>query len=228
MSSDGEQVFIVEEFGGAGTGSGLGYGVAVGMVPQRRRPGMWQTGSNRLVARELKTEGKLKWEVGGPTGEDEPKLAGAFFLGPPLVLQGRLYALAEMKGQEIRLVVLSAKTRQARLVAATVRGRAEHPSGPERRTGGATPSFADGVLVCPTSAGAIVAVDATTRNLLWGYQYPRSQPAGNLGAMRMQMYPIEQHIGDHWADGTVTIADGKVRGHAGRIRLPLRAESDQR
>ena len=28
--------------------------------------------------------------------------------------------------------------------------------------------------------------------------------------MRMQMFPIEQHIGDHWADGTVTIADGKV------------------
>ena len=79
-----------------------------------------------------------------------------------------------------------------------------------RRTGGATPSFADGVLVCPTSAGAIVAVDATTRNLLWGYQYPRSQPAVNLGAMRMQMYPIEQHIGNHWADGTATIADGKV------------------
>jgi hypothetical protein len=42
---------------------------------------------------------------------------------------------------------------------------------PQRRLAGATPSFADGVLVCPTSTGVVVAVDLATRALLWGYQY---------------------------------------------------------
>jgi len=106
MSSDGEQVFIVED-----PGSALNHQPTfVRAAPRRALPSGWPRASfNRLISRELKTEGKLKWEVGGATGEDEPKLAGAFFLGPPLVLQGRLYVLAE-KGQEIRLVVLSAKT----------------------------------------------------------------------------------------------------------------------
>ena len=35
MSSDGQQVFIVEEFGGGGTGGGLGVGGSLGLVPQR-------------------------------------------------------------------------------------------------------------------------------------------------------------------------------------------------
>ena len=64
---------------------------------------------NVLTACELSTQGKLKWQVGGPSGEDEPQLAGAYFLGPPLPLQGRLYVLAEING-EIKLWVLDAAT----------------------------------------------------------------------------------------------------------------------
>ena len=78
----------------------------------QRRCSVNTRGTNRLAARELRTQGKLKWEVGGVTGEDEPKLAGAFFLGPPLPLLGNLYALAEMKGQEIRLVVPLGRNRR--------------------------------------------------------------------------------------------------------------------
>jgi hypothetical protein len=63
--------------------------------------------SNQLAALDLKTEGSLTWIVGGTSGEDEPALAGAFFLGPPLPLQGELYAIAELDG-EIRLCVLDA------------------------------------------------------------------------------------------------------------------------
>ncbi len=169
---------------------------------------------NRLAARELKTEGKLKWEVGGPGGEDEPKLAEAFFLGPPLPLQGRLYALAEMKGQEIRLVALSAKTGKLDWSQQLCRVEQNISQEPERRSGGASPSFADGVLVCPTSAGAVVAVDLTSRSLLWGYQYPRGQQQvgiNRVNAMRMPVFTgIERRIGDRWVDSMVTIADGRV------------------
>lgn len=132
----------------------------------------------------MKTEGKLKWEVGGNTGEDDPKLAGAFFLGPPLPLLGRLYVLAEMKGQEIRLLVLSAKTGQLEWSQQLAVVEQNILQDPFRRAAGAMPSFADGVLVCPTAAGAIVALDLTTRSLLWGYQYPRDQRGQvNLGRL---------------------------------------------
>ena len=43
-----------------------------------------------------------------------------------------------------------------------------------RRLAGASPSLAEGILVCPTSAGAVVAVDLATRTLRWGYQYGRT------------------------------------------------------
>jgi outer membrane protein assembly factor BamB len=59
---------------------------------------------------------------------------------------------------------------------------------------GASPSLAGGVLVCPTTAGAVVGVDLGTRSLLWGYSYPR--PA----------YPSESQS----ADARATIADGRV------------------
>jgi outer membrane protein assembly factor BamB len=91
-----------------------------------------------------------------------------------------------------------------------------------RRNAGATPSFADGVLVCPTSAGAIVGIDLTTRSLLWGYQYPRLPQGGidRFNAVRFGMYPgAERRTNEHWADACVTIADGRA--------LVTPVESDQ-
>jgi len=169
--------------------------------------------SNCLAARELRTQGKLRWQVGGMTGEDEPKLAGAFFLGPPLPLLGRLYALAEFRGQEIRLVALSPKTGE--LEWSQQLAVVEAPVGNDgfRRNAGATPSFADGVLVCPTSAGAVVGMDLTTRSLLWGYQYPRVQQyAGDRFVnARLAIYPgTERRSNERWTDATVTIAEGRV------------------
>ena len=51
--------------------------------------------------------GKSGLERGGKKGQFgiEPKVAGAFFLGPPLPLMGQLYVLAEIK-EEVRLEVL--------------------------------------------------------------------------------------------------------------------------
>ncbi|MBI3840169.1 MAG: PQQ-binding-like beta-propeller repeat protein, partial [Planctomycetia bacterium] len=219
ISSDGGQVYYVDDLGLAGvTASPL----RTFMPNGQQRFSANSRGANRLAARELRTQVKLKWEVGGLTGEDEPKLAGAFFLGPPLPLLGRLYALADIKGQEIRLVVLSAKTGSLEWSQqlAVVEPNVSQDS--FRRNAGATPSFADGVLVCPTSAGAIVGIDLTTRSLLWGYQYPRLQQSNvdRFNAMRFGIYPgSERRASEHWADGCVTIAEGRA--------LVTPVESDQ-
>ena len=50
---------------------------------------------NVLVALDLSKEGKYRWRIGGSTGEQEPELADAFFLGPPLVVGEDLFVIAE-------------------------------------------------------------------------------------------------------------------------------------
>ncbi len=217
LSSDGGNVYYIEDLGLGVSGSPLRT-----VLPNGRQVMVNSRSTNRLAARELRTQGKLKWEVGGVDGGDEPKLAGAFFLGPPLPLLGQLFALAEIREQEIRLVVLSTETgalawsQQLAVVDPSV----THDS--YRRNAGATPSFADGVLVCPTSAGAVVAVDLATRSLDWGYQYPRFQQDApdRFNAVRFAIYPgSERRTNEHWVDATITIADGRV------IVTPV--ESDQ-
>lgn len=208
MSSDGSKVFVIEDVDGE---VGTTRTAVVNFAGQRVR-GV-ERSSNRLAAFDLRTEGKLCWSIGGDSGEDEPKLAKAYFLGPPLPLLGKLYALAEMRGNEIRLVVLSAKTGE--LEWSQQLAVFDVNTNDYRRTSGATPSFADGVLVCPTSAGAIVAIDLTTRSLLWGYEYPKSMQLRMNGLQMLRagmgVYGTGQRQqNDRWVDASLTIVDGKV------------------
>ncbi len=214
LASDGRQVYLIRDLGGGP--NPISANAAMPMFRRRgfNVPNDNQAPSNKLIACELRTQGKLKWEIGGPSGEEEPKLAGAFFLGPPLPLQSRLYVLAEIKG-EIKLCVLDPATghldwsQQLAVVETNVQ------QDPIRRLVGCTPSFADGVLVCPTSAGAVVAVDIVNRSLLWAYLYARnSQNPQNQVIVRgpavvfstnVAGYPLER-----WTDASATIAEGYV------------------
>jgi outer membrane protein assembly factor BamB len=202
ISSDGECVFAL-------------WGLASGAVRPSvlvqpfgvQRPNESNASSNKLVALDLKAEGKLRWIVGDEHGTDEPKLAGAFFLGPPLPLMGQLYALAEIN-ESLQLVVLDPN--DGSLVWSQQLAYVDAQSveaNPERRAAGATPSYSDGVLVCPTSCGAVVAVDVSSRSLLWGYQYPISGPRPRIG-IRYRYTP--KQIGERWSDATVTISEGRV------------------
>jgi len=166
---------------------------------------------NTLVALDLKREGYRLWEVGGPDSE-VPELAEAFFLGSPLVLSGHLYILAEIKNG-VRLVALDPKTGKLLWSQHLVDLERNIDNDPFRRLAGATPSHADGVLVCPISAGVAIAVDLTSRTLLWAYSYEQSfsQNANQMRLMMMRGYPVSQtRKNDRWADGSVTIAKGRV------------------
>ena len=81
-----------------------------------------------------------------------------------------------------------------------------------RHVAGLSPSYADGVLVCPTAAGAVVAVDLTTRSLVWGYQYPSAMQTNR---MHFRGFPISNPASssggnDHWFDAALSLADGRV------------------
>jgi len=171
LSSDGRLLFLLDNLGPAAGGS-----PAVAMLLFNRRAAVpfVPAGSRslpQLVALDLKQEGKIAWAVGGQTSPEEPRLEGVFFLGPPLCDQGRLYLLGEKNG-DVSLYVLDAAAGRllwSQLVAVPPR---DVFSDPVRRLAGATLTLADGILVCPTTSGGVVAVEPATRMLRWACQYP--------------------------------------------------------
>jgi outer membrane protein assembly factor BamB len=219
MTSDGERVFLVHEGDIQDAMRG----------PQRTRSpramfmpngavvaGFGLATHNVLSAHSLRRQGAIEWEVGGSESESEPELAGAYFLGPPLPLQGELFALAEIKGG-ISLVAIDAATGKLEWMQQLAMVELNVLQDPTRRMSGASPSFADGVLVCPTSAGAVVAVDLATRSLLWGYQYPRTAEQERLANQRAAIgwngngaSALPVNPGSRWSDSSVILADGRV------------------
>ena len=213
LSSDGRCVFAIEDldlgFGPAGNmlfRLGRVVGRIPGIVPGVNNE---QTSlCNRLAAYDIRS-GKLKWNLGGPAGQYALRQAETFFLGPPLPLMGQLYVLGEIKG-EIRLMALDGATGNllwSQQLAVVEQSIAQDPL---RRWAGVSPSYADGILVCPTSTGAIVGVELATRSLLWGYRYghDRNRHRPNFGMM------VPNYSGgtaaSRWIDGSVSIADGRV------------------
>ena len=124
------------------------------------------------MALDLATEGKLLWLLGAGA-DGESGLANAFFLGPPLPLNGRLYVMVEIAG-DINVCCLDPATGNElwrQQVVAVESGGIE--SDPIRRVAGATPTYHEGLLICPTGAGAIVAIDLADQMLRWGVNYDR-------------------------------------------------------
>ncbi len=206
LSSDGQQVYAIEDLmpstGAMNARQLVRRGVRI--MPGQPQP------YNRLTAHEIRT-GKLKWHLGGPSDEFALRMAETFFLGPPLPLQGQLFVLAEAK-DEIRLLALDAATGDllwAQPLAIVEQGVLYSPA---RRLSGLSPAYADGILVCPTSAGALVAVDLATRSLLWGYRYTQSLASRQripLFAGQLGRYPGSPQL-SRWTDANPMVVDGHV------------------
>lgn len=136
--------------------------------------------TNKLVAYALHG-GRLLAEIGGPRDDPALPLGGYFFFGPPLVHRGRLFALAEAAGVvrllQLRMVAEPTphfEVEWAQALAAPGRLLNEAPL---RRLAGMAPSAAGSLLICPTTAGLVVAVDPIQQKLCWGYQYDSLEPA---------------------------------------------------
>lgn len=203
VSSDGERVFVVEE-----SEPDANRIDPINDDPFRARPLNQEPPTNLLTALSLKREGAKLWTAGYNNSE----LEKTFFLGPPTPAEGELFSIVEKAGA-ISLVSLDPAT--GKVVWKQKLVHVENTSiamDPLRRNAGAMASYADGVLVCPTSAGAVVGVDLATRRLLWAHPYPR----GEGGGRRFQSDPfisprmLSSRYGERWADSAPTIADGRV------------------
>lgn len=165
--------------------------------------------TNRLSAYELATEGKLAWEIDGVNATGD--LAGVFFLGAPLAVDGSLYVLAEIRSA-IYLLALDPATGELQWRQQLAGLEIGIGLDPQRRLTAATPSYSAGVLVCPTTAGIVVAMDSIRREFAWVYRYPRQ--ADSLTTIRPgwqnRQDIVVQRGNNRWLDNSAVIADGKV------------------
>lgn len=166
VSSDGERVFMIDDLGLIESERFNPFGM--------RAASAVEASKNTLVALDLATEGKLLWRLGA--AETTPsEFSEAFFLGPPLPVRGQLYVLVEMAG-EIALVCLDPRDGSEvwRQILVSVESSGI-TTDPVRRVAGASPTYHEGLLICPTGAGITVAVDLIDRTLRWANEHPRNR-----------------------------------------------------
>ena len=193
VTSDGERVYVLEGLRKVNPPVNMMFGRAV--MP---------SSGNSLVALELESEGILKWFQGVRAGPESP-LANAFFLGPPLPLEGRLYVMCELAG-DIFLICLDPPTGRElwrQQLVANEYGMVSRDS--IRRVAGAMLSYQDGVLICPTGAGALVAVNLGDRTLRWGVNYQRNAVQTRFTAQRGS-----EQLLNRWFTGTAIVSDLSV------------------
>jgi outer membrane protein assembly factor BamB/tetratricopeptide (TPR) repeat protein len=160
---------------------------------------------NKLRALDL-TSGRIAWEIGGQGGKG--LVNDAYFLGPPLPAGGLLYSVVEKQG-DVRLVCLHPNTGLPLWSQLLAVSREQMLQNPERRGQAASPALCDGVLVCPTNTGALVAVDLLSRRLAWAHPYQRINNA-TLDVGDQNPMPIPVPRGASWQTATPVIHAGKV------------------
>jgi outer membrane protein assembly factor BamB len=173
---------------------------------------------NYLSAINLQS-GLRPWALGGKEDEkpmtdqeeerstDTARLtAGAIFLGAPLPINGKLYVLYERKGQ-MKLMCLDPHSLVPKtggepgvtpeLVWVQNLGAPNNRVGQDslRRIQPCFLSYSDGVLICPTNSGAVIAVDINARSLLWARYYGNTQQGAMDAGIRAPGVVIRGGIG---------------------------------
>ncbi len=200
ISSDGERVFMITDLAEVEIAQ---FSQIMGF--RGTRPA--DTSTNTLVALDLATEGKLRWRL-GKVADQASMLSDAFFLGPPLPLDGRLYVMVELAG-DILLVCLDPATGDElwrQQLVAVESGSVDFDA--VRRIAGASPTYHEGVLICPTGAGATVAIDLVDRMLRWGVSYPRKSDANQIVNRRNSVEP--SRLMQRWHSGLAIAAEKSV------------------
>ncbi len=222
MSVSGQTLFVCEESSGATWDDDFNTGIGpdrAGALP-----------SNYIRAYDVET-GVFQWEVGGQsqnsgaTGGRANLLAGYYFLGAPLVLGRRTYVLAE-GGEGLFLIQIGAprsgdESSNPRILMSQLltvpQDKLELARHPVRKHAGLIPSFAQGLLICPTCDERIVAVSAEDHSIRWMFRYAGNLRAQELGGDDLVLFGGRDSsdskrvdLDSRWIDSLPRISDGRV------------------
>ncbi|MBY0521794.1 MAG: PQQ-binding-like beta-propeller repeat protein [Gemmataceae bacterium] len=182
---------------------------------------------NRNVLKCYNLEsGKLMWELGGRL--DASDLKDSFFLGAPLCMGGKIYLLNE-KDNGLRLVCLEPKDSNENPIPPTIVWTQTLATTTDkiqfdfnRRIHAANIAYGDGILVCPTNAGAVLGVDLLSHSLVWAHTYREGSeegtgknPAGAMPAPGLKRiddgrYSPLNSLNNDWKVSAPAIHEGKV------------------
>lgn len=165
LTSDGDRVFAIEAVDLRTARPAQRATDPAGAGQSRSRS--W----NRLIALSISGDAgeatrRPVWSLGGSPGGARDALQGAWFFGPPLPIDGRLFAIIEIDRQ-ISAVCLRAHNGE--LLWSQALGYVDRAvdSDDFRAQQACIPTLVDGVLVCPTNAGFLLGLDRDTGSLLW-------------------------------------------------------------
>ncbi len=128
---------------------------------------------NKLCGYDLGTR-QLVWQMGGPPTGPADVFGGITFLGVPLFVDNLLFVVAR-RDDELVLLAMDQATGHLRW-SVSLGVLAPHLADNLARRRIACPVImGDGVLLCPTAAGMLVAVNPLTRSIEWAYRYPLLQ-----------------------------------------------------
>lgn len=203
LSSDGRRLFVLED---------------IALMPQNVY-GYWQQEdvvdplgrdwkSNSLAAYDLQT-GRRLWRIGGRKIEDvfAPPLAGTYFFGAPVADGDELFVIGEAN-DAISLHCLRASTGEP-LWSQQISGVGQTISRDMVRRGWPCwPAIGEGIIVCPTTSGWLVALDRVQHRFLWTHRYsaPVNTPNTRNGYFVNQ--PLDLHA--RWYPGAPILTDGTV------------------
>lgn len=221
MAVSGSTLYTLEENTSAVNGLGAVRGLNDSAVPQLP--------TNYLRAYDAQT-GVFLWQAGGQTQDANPLnrgqanlLAGYYFLGAPLILGNRIYVLAE-NSEGIHLIRLGEPQpgrpdANPTILASQLLTLPENPLSlhPLRKHAGLTPSFAQGLLICPLCDDRVVAVAAEDLSIRWMFRYSgivqRAEFGGPDLVLRGSMDLISASAVDRqnrWIDFLPRIAKDRV------------------
>lgn len=162
---------------------------------------------NELVCRDAAT-GRRLWALGGPLVEPlfSRPLANSYFFGPPTISGDELLVIAELDGE---IYLHSIEPRSGEVLWSQIIASAGRPisEDPVRRMWSCRPTVTAGQILCPTSSGWLVSVNALTHELNWATRFP---PRGNERRQRFRggyninsVQPINTRWLSHapWVDG---------------------------
>lgn len=181
--------------------------------------------ANQLVAREIKT-GKPAWLVTGQTLGNDIKQENqtAFFLGVPTVVDDQLFGVAQINDDVLLYVLDVAGELQWKCKLATTSRKG--PVELDWRSFACPVSVTDGVAVCATNAGVVVAVDLLSRNVRWAFRYERDDARISGDALQQTNRPNRESF-QGWREARLIPYSIEPRTHVDANQLLAAEQVDE-